>query len=268
MNVALTRTLSTIWSYRVVVGRLSIRSLKNRYSATAGGIAWAIALPLMNLFVFWFVFSYGLRLSAANTDVPYFLVLFCGLIPWMAFADALNNATNSVFEHQYLVKKIAFPIEILPVAPIISAAIVHACMLVFLVMLLMFYGVWPTFYTLYLFLAFPAMMVFALCLGWVLAALNVFQRDVGQLVGVIISLWFWMTPIVWELSMLSPNLRTLMQLNPMVFVVETYRGALIYGQPPWEWSAAAMAFGVSVGLLALLGPGIFLRLKSHFADVM
>ena len=164
--------------------------LRNRYAATLGGSLWAFLQPLLTLAVFWFVFSYGLKIKSPADDIPFFLVLFCGLIPWMTFGDALSGGANAVLEHRHLVKNVAFPLEILPAAQFMAAGIVHMFMLLSLVAILLLYDIPLTVRALQIVYFFFAMGAFVLSLSWILAALNVFHRDLGQALGVILMLWF------------------------------------------------------------------------------
>ena len=254
--------------HRQVIWRLAIHAFSNRYSATLGGLLWAFLQPMMTLAVFWFVFSYGLKIKSPAEGVPFVLVLFCGLVPWMSFNEALSGGANAILDHRYLVKKIAFPLEILPAVPFVTAAIVHIFMLVLLSAILMSYGIWPTALTLQVAYFFLAMCAFCISLSWILAALNVFHRDVGQALGVILMMWFWLTPIVWPLEVLPATARWIVELNPMVYVVEGYRQSLLYAEPAWhDWTGALYFWGVTA-FLSLLGPIVFHRLKPHFADVL
>ena len=112
------------------------------------------------------------------------------------------------------------------------------------------------------------MGAFVLSLSWILAALNVFHRDLGQALGVILMLWFWLTPIVWPLNALSGTARWIVELNPMLYVIEGYRQSFLYAEPAWHNWQGGLYFWALTGLLSLAGPAVFHRLKPHFSDVL
>jgi ABC-type polysaccharide/polyol phosphate export permease len=261
--------MATIWRERRLVWQLSLHHFHQQYAATMIGSLWAVVQPLVTIAVFWFIFSYGFRDISQAGKPPFVLLLISGFVPWMMFADAVNGGTSTIVTHRYLVKKIAFPLEILPVVNFVSAAIVHAALLVVLLVLLLVYGYPPTLYVLQLPVFFFGAACFSIGLTWFLSALNVFQRDIGQSVGVIIMLWFWMTPIVWPMEMLGDGIAArILMLNPMYYVVEGYRASLLYGRSAMGDPLSALSFwGITIAMM-VLGRSVFSRLKVHFADVL
>jgi teichoic acid transport system permease protein len=238
-----------------------------RYAATAAGALWAVANPVVVILVFWFVSAYGLRLSF-EAGPPFFLVLFCGLVPWMTFHEALTGSAGAVLNHSFLVKKIAFPLEILPVVSIVASTVVHAALVTLLVVILVVSGVWPTIRALQAAYFLFAMLVLTTSLGWILAGLNVFSRDVGQALGPLMTVWFWITPIVWPAQNLSGFALYIVQLNPLYYVVAGYRNAFLYDRPLLAMWPLDLYFWVVTTILHALGAALFQRLKPHFAEVL
>jgi len=264
---ALVPPLRLLRANRRLIWQLALNELKGRYAATLVGSVWAVVNPLVVILVFWFVSAYGLKISFQNGP-PFHLVLFCGLIPWMTFSEAISSGTGGVLSHGYLVKKIAFPLEILPVVSVVSAVIVHGFLFALLLGILLLSGVTLTLHLLQVAYFLLAMVAFATGLVWVLSALNVLNRDVGQAVGAILTIWFWFTPIVWPAQNLSPRVLRVIELNPVFYVVEGYRNALLYGRPLLaQWPLDLYFWAVTAALLAL-GNVVFRSLKPHFADVL
>lgn len=256
-----------IFQHRRTLWLLAGRNVKDRYTGTLGGMLWAVLNPLLLLTVFWVVFGVGLRMQSESGQ-PFVLLLFCGLIPWMAFSDTLSSAAASITGRAYLVKKIAFPLEILPLTHLLSALFTHALLLIVLGIMLLFYGVRPGGGLLLLPYYLLAMCGLAAGLSFLLAAAAVFYRDVLQALGVLLNIWFWITPIVWPPTMLSSSLQPLLDYNPLNYIVSGYRDSLLSTQLVLPDLGSSLYFWAIVGGLWVSGTGVFLRLKSMFADVL
>lgn len=268
MRVVL-RAFETLYKHRALIWQLAKHKLREQYAATLLGSFWAILQPIMTLIVFWFVFSYGLKVQSSDTEaIPFFLILFCGLIPWMTFTEGLSGGTQAIVSYQYLVKKIVFPLEILPVVQIVASVVVHLYMTVFLLVILFFYGIWSGVYLIQIFYYAFAMIFFTMGLTWVLSALNVFHRDVGQSLNLVITLWFWVTPIVWPAKSLNGWMLRVIQANPMYYIIEGYRKTFLYAEPFWENFNLGIYFWIVSIVLFVVGFSFFNRVKSQFCDVL
>lgn len=259
--------LQLIIRHRRMVWILAIRQIRDRYAGTIGGAIWAVLNPLLLLLVFWVVFGVGLRMGS-ETGRPFVLVLFCGLVPWMTFSEALNGAASSITGRAYLVKKIAFPLEILPVTHLLAALFTHGVLLLILAIILAAYQVVPGIGILLLPYYLLAMCALASGLSMLLAAVVVFYRDVLQGLGVFLNIWFWLTPIVWPPEMVSARLQPLLNLNPLNYVISGYRESLLAPQPVLPDVMSTVYFWGVVTVLWFLGSGAFRRLKHSFADVL
>lgn len=261
------RLFRTLVRNRGLLWSLAVYELRGRYAATLAGSVWAVVNPLVLIGVFWFITSYGLKITFEDGP-PYFLMVFCGIVPWLAFAEALGGGTNAVLSHGYLVKKIAFPLEILPLVPIVSTIIIHAVLVAFLLFIMTVNGLPPRLPFIQILYFSFAMLAFAGALSLTLGAINVFQRDTAHVVGAILTIWFWVTPIIWPVSNLPEWALNILRLNPMFYIVEGYRGVLLFDQPFWfQWPLDAWFWGITLALM-LLGSIVFRRLKPHFGDVI
>ena len=194
------------------------------------------------------------------------MVLFVGLIVHGFFSEVINRSPNLILSNVNYVKKVVFPLEVLSVVALLSAlfhALVNTVVLLIAFVLIGKSLVW----TLVFFpLVFLPIVMLALGLSWALAALGVFVRDVGQTVGIVTMLLMFLAPVVYPISAVPEHLRPLLMLNPLTFIIEQSRDALIWGKPP-EWAALLLFFAVS-SFVAWLGFVWFQKTRKGFADVI
>ena len=253
---------------RKLILQLAVNDFKTRYAGSYLGIIWAFIQPVVTIFVYWFVFS-TFR-SGADRGVPFVLWLIAGLIPWFFFQDALNAGASALLEYSYLVKKVVFKIEVLPVVKICSALFVHLFFGFVLLVLYIAMGCFPGISALQILYYSAAMFMLTLGLSWLNSAVTVFFRDLRQIINIVLQVGVWLTPIMWSFDDLSLNrtLRIIFQLNPMYYIVYGYRDALITKVWFWEHPALTAYFwGITIFLL-LFGRRTFRKLKIHFADVL
>lgn len=261
-----------LFQNRQLIWKLSKNDFKTRYAGSYLGIVWAFVQPVITVLLYWFVFSVALpsRAVAVKGDItiPYILWLIAGIVPWFFFSEALSNGTNALLEYNYLVKKVVFKISILPIIKIISALFVHGFFLLFTVVLFSCYGYYPDLYTLQVFYYSACMFVFVLGLCYITCSIIIFFRDLGQIISIILQVGIWATPILWNITTLSPKLRILFKLNPMNYIVEGYRDSLIDKIWFWENFYSTAYFWILTMCVFAFGAIIFKRLKVHFADVL
>lgn len=255
-----------LWRQRQLVWRLASVQLQERYASTLLGSAWAVMQPVSVMLVFWFVFSYGLRLNPGQGQVPFVLFFIGGMVAWLAFSDAVVGAAAAITRNAFLVKKVAFPLEVLPAVPVVAAMAVHAVVLPCAAVVCWLSGAWPGWSLLLLPGYALAAALLAAGLGYLIAAMNVFYRDVGEVIGLALQLWFWLTPIVWSLDLFPPDLAQLLALNPMAFIVAGYRQAILGTPAPGLLSL--LAFVVATLLAWLVGGAVFRRTRPDFADML
>lgn len=252
--------------------KLSKNDFKTRYAGSYLGIVWAFIQPVVTILVYWFVFEKGLKagnvLNKEGIEVTFVLWLSAGLIPWFFFSEALNNATNALIEYSYLVKKVVFKISILPIVKIISALFVHIFFVVFLLVLCACYGYYPDGYTLQVIYYSICMFVFILALSYATSAIVIFFKDLSQIISIVLQIGMWITPIMWQVSIIPEAMQKFFKLNPMYYIVDGYRQALFYKEWFWEHPWMTLYYWALTIVVFLLGAVIFKRLKPHFADVL
>ncbi len=256
--------LQEIWQYRELLYFFVWRDIKVRYKQTVIGAAWAIIQPFFTMVVFTLFF--GKLAKIPSNGIPYPVFYYSALLPWMYFANALQNATNTMVEHQRVITKVYFPRIILPMAAVTSGLVDFGIAFTILIGMMLFYGMVPTTATLLLpgFLLLAVLTAFA-CGLW-LSALNAIYRDVRYAVPFLIQFWMFASPVVYPSSIVPEKFRWLYGLNPMAGVIEGFRWALTgQGSPPNILLLASIA-----GVLIVLIGGIvyFQRMESTIADLV
>jgi lipopolysaccharide transport system permease protein/teichoic acid transport system permease protein len=243
------------------------REVATKYVGSLLGFLWTFINPIVMIFVFWVIFSVGFKVRPLN-NVPFVVWLTAGMAAWFVFADIVNGATVVILENSNLIKKTLFHSQILPIVKIVSCLISHSVFLVILVGLIIFQNMPFNFYYLQFLYYLFCTSVLALGLGWAVSALNVFIRDVGQIVGLIIQIGFWATPIFWDINIMPPKVQMILKLNPMFYIVQGYRESFIYFSPFWKHPYLTLYFWSLSVTVFVGGALIFKKLKPQFADVL
>jgi len=265
--IALLGFIKTVFTYRYVLLSLAVRSFNGRYIGSGGGVLWSILQPLFYVLLYWLVFSVGFKAKGPE-NIPFVLYFMCAFLPWHFLSQILSGCLVSVLVNQHLSKKIVFPTETLPIVEIAVATISHLILLSFTVILLLLHGYHLGLFATQILYGYICVFFLSLGLGWILAATNVFYRDIGQSLETILNFWFWSTPIVWSIDMIPENWRHLMLFNPMFHIVETYRASLLYNRAAWVELNQLFVFWGIVFAFGLIGATIYRRLKPEFAEVL
>lgn len=248
------------------------RELEARYKGSVLGNLWPLLNQLSQLLIYTYVFAIVLQVKLNLKGVPannltFGLWLFAGLLPWIAFTTGLSQASTSVTAQPNLVKKVVFPLALLPIVPILAAFIESSFGLVALIILFAIssHTLHPTLALLPL-VWLPQLMLTA-GLGYLLAGLTVFVRDIPQTLAVILNLWFYLTPIVYPASAIPETWRIyVFWLNPIAAIAEVYRDLILVGHIQ-HWGELAVASIVATVVL-FLGLWCYRRLRPAFADVL
>ncbi|WP_455717124.1 ABC transporter permease [Anaerosporobacter sp.] len=256
-----------IFKNRKLVLQLAKNDFKTRFAGSYLGVIWAFVQPIVTVIVYWFVFQMAFK-SGNIGDSPFILWLVAGLVSWFFFAEAINSATVSLIDYSYLVKKVVFNISILPVVKVVSSFFVHVFFVVITLLLFVIYKYGIDIYMIQVVYYTFCMFVLVLGIVYATSALQVFFRDVGQLVNILLQVGMWMTPIMWQDTMLPENFRVLLYLNPMYYITNGYRDSLIGKVWFWERQTESIVFWFIAIMIFIIGTGIYKKLKVHFADVL
>ena len=247
--------------------KLTKNDFKQKYIGNFLGIFWAFIQPTATIAVFWFVFQVGFK-SQPVDDFPFILWLVAGMFPWFYFAEGLSNGTNSILANAFLVKKIVFRVSLLPIIKLLSAITVHIFFIFFMFAMFIYYGFSPEIYWIQIVYYLFAVSVLLLGLSWITSSVVVFFRDMGQLVAIVIQFGFWLTPIFWSMKMVPEKYYWLIELNPLVYIIEGYRNSMIYHKWFWEEPSATLYFWLVTMFIFIVGGLTFKSLRPHFSDVL
>lgn len=243
------------------------REVRGRFAGNMAGMAWALINPLATLLVYMFVFSIVLRISvtAEETGTDSFFIYFVtGFVPWLIFADSLSRATGSLLDNASLITKVIFPVELIPITSVISGVMVNGLGMIVLLVYLPFQG-FLSFYWWALVLVLPLQFFFTLGVGMFFSAACVFIRDIREMIGLLIMIWFFSTPIIYPLSMVPESIQSVIRFNPMCVFVSLYRDILILNTLDLKLLFSAALFTSAVYIAGSL---FFARVKPGFGDVL
>lgn len=247
---------------------LTKRELAARYKGSVLGIVWAILTPVVMIAIFTIIFAgiFKAKFGANDSQWDYALYLFCGLLPWNAFQESLNLSSNAVVNRANLVKRVVFPLETLPVSQTLAAIAnqMFGTVALLLGIVIIRHQLHPT--MLYLPVILVPQLLVTLGGSWLLASLGVFIRDIVQGIGLVLTAWMYLTPIIYPESIVPDAYRPLINLNPFTPLVRSYRRIFLDGlSPDWRGLAYFSAFAIVV---FLFGYWWFARTRKNFADVV
>ena len=251
------RFAQDLLSNRRMLAALISNDFKSRYLQNYLGILWAFVLPVATILIFWFVFQVGFK-AAPIQDTPFIIWLIAGMIPWFFLSESLQSATNSVLDNTFLVKKIVFRVELLPVVKISSALIIHCFFIAVMIGIFLAYGYQPSWYWLQIAYYLLASIMLLLGLVWITSSVVIFFRDLGQIVSMLVQFFFWLTPIFWMISMVPEPYRFWFELNPVYYITQGYRDSLIDHVWFWEKPQQALYFW-GMTMVALFGGALIFR---------
>jgi len=256
--------IRNLLQYRELLYFFVLREIKGKYKQAVLGVAWAFLQPLVLIGVFTVVFSYFARLPSDGT--PYAVFSYCALLPWQFFATVLGRGTGSLLSHQGLVRKVYFPREIIVFAVVGSAIVDFIIGGIIFWGLLWYYGIPWTLQSIYILPVFVVQTCFVVGIILVLSPLNVFFRDIGLVLPLVIQVWMYATPIIYPMSLVPERFRSFYALNPMAGIIDAYRKILLHQSTP-DLTSLSIATAVSC-VTFIAGLMYFKRVEFKLADVM
>lgn len=255
---------------RYLLYNLVRRELSSRFVGSMAGWFWALVHPVILLVVYTTVFVYILQVRLGPEVRQNFAeFLYCGLWAWIAFQEGLNGSVQSIVGNAHLVKRMAFPIEILAPSAVFSALALQGMGFSLFFAYLLLFGKIPwtgVFHLPWVLIPLTLQVLFTLGLGWLCAAVQVFIRDTAQVVTAAVTVWFFLTPVIYPMDLVPVGFQKVLVLNPWTHLVSMYRGAVFEGKIPWDGGFAyLMACSV---LVYWAGYKVFQKLKGEFADAL
>jgi lipopolysaccharide transport system permease protein len=266
---AFTLPFQSIWRNRGLIRTLVRRDVLSRYTGSFGGAFWAVLNPLLLMLTYFFVFGIvmGTKFGNDQSRTGFALYFLAGMLPWLAFSEAAGRAPFILVEHRSFIKKLVFPVETLPVNVVAAGLVTEFFgLILFALALLLIRGRVPA-SVLYLPLVIVPQVLFTAGIAWFLSALGVFVRDLGQIIGYLLTVLMFLTPIFYpeeQLSRLPAG--ALLKNNPIYVLVHAYRATLLESRAP-DWHALAWFALVSVAVF-LAGHAWFYKLRKSFADLI
>lgn len=256
--------MRNIIQYRELLIELTKREIKARYKQSVLGYAWVILNPFFQMLVMAFVFSKILRVT--NLAVPYALFLYVGLLPWNLFATSLTSSMNSLVSNAALLTKIYFPREVFVLSAIAAKIVDFLLASIVLILFFIFWHQSVTIHVLWFIPIFIIQQLFTYGFSLLLAAFNLFYRDIQYLFGLIILIWMYLTPVIYPTEMFPAELRWIFKLNPMAVIINAYRQVLLGGTGP---NLASLGIALALSLVMVsVGYKVFKKLEGMFADVV
>jgi homopolymeric O-antigen transport system permease protein len=258
----------SVWSNHKLIGSMVRRDILLRYRGSFGGTLWTFLNPLLLMATYFFVFGVVLHTSFGNdtTRAGFVLYFLAGMLPWLAFSEAVGRSPYVILEYRTFVKKIVFPLETLPINLVISGAVTEAIgLVIFMIGLLAVRGAIPA-SVIWLPVLLIPQILFTAGLAWILAATGVYVRDLGQVTGYLLTLWFFLTPICYPESSLPASAIPTLRFNPLFVLVRAYRAVFLENQSPSMRGVIGLwMVGAAV---AITGYAWFHRLRKSFAGVI
>ena len=261
--------IRTLIQNRRLIRSMARRDILARYRGSFGDVFWTVLNPLLLMSTYFFVFGIVLqtRFGPDQSRTGFALYFLAGMLPWLAFSEPVGRAAFVILEHRNFVKKLVFPLDTLPVNQVVSGLVTELFgAAVFVVGLLIVRHTLPA-TVLWLPVLIIPQLLFTLGICWFLAALGVYMRDLGQIMALVLTLWFFITPICYpESNKLSPAISAVMRQNPLYLLVRMYREVFLEGRAP-ELYPLAKLWAIAL-VLFFLGHVWFYRLRKSFADVI
>lgn len=251
-----------------IIISLTRRELAARYKGSVLGIFWAVLTPIVTIAIFTFIFAgiFGARFGASGSAWDYALYLFCGVLPWNAFQESVQLSSQTIVSHANLVKRVVFPLEILPVSQALSSLMNQMFGTIALLVAALIIERKLHLTVLWLPVVVLPQLVAMLGASWLVASLGVFLRDIVQGVVLILMAWMYLTPIIYPESIVPPRYRPFINANPFTPLIRSYRHIILEGSMP-DWSGLAY-FAIFAIVCFILGYWWFARTRRGFADVI
>lgn len=261
--------IKSVWKNKRLIMQLGKNDFKNRFANTSLGAIWGFLQPFVFMVTYAIVFQFILK-TGSSGQYPYAVWFFPGMTIWQWMNDSILSASNSIRTYSYLVKKVVFPVDIIPTISIVASSFVGLFLIVIAVVLCLIYGYTANFLLL-LYVVFAA-FCFIIALTRLTSAITTIVPDFSNLLGILMQLFFWFTPVIWNLSMLveHPVILKIMQCTPFTYLITAFRQVFMNENNiiTSEHGIYTIVFWLVTLLLFIWGNAVFKRTKKDFADVL
>lgn len=257
-------TLRALGDRRELIESLVVRDIRARYAQSVLGIGWAILYPLLMSLIQAAVIVFILRI---DTIIPVAVFTYVGNLHWTMFSNGVSGAAESLVGHMNLVAKLRFPRESLPLSAVLGRLADYGFGLLGLVLLIVIFPIGTGISAVLIVPLLAIQLVFTAGLGLIVSALNVFYRDVRHVVGLLLTLWFYLVPVLYSVELVPPSVRGLYLANPMAIIIESTRRAAFPGHGEIEWALVGLA-AMTAAATFVVGLLLFRRLEPRFAETV
>jgi ABC-2 type transport system permease protein len=267
---AILGSLATFYDRRWLIKYLAQRQMASSYQNSYLGLVWAFLSPLIMVVLLTFIFSemlgFRFREVTGDSSLNFGLYLYCGLLPFLAYSQALNQGSNVVRRNSDLVQKVVFPLEILPLTTVITSLVQSVFGVGAVMLVLMVLEQRLNWTVLLLPLVFVLQLLFTLGLGYLMAVVGTYLPDIRETLRAVVRVTFFITPILWPTDRLPEDWQFVVDYNPLAFLVEAYRNLILDGELPG--GMATLYFSLFTLVLVTVGLVLFNRVKHNFADLL
>ncbi|MGD7049705.1 ABC transporter permease [Rossellomorea marisflavi] len=248
--------------------RLASYEIKGKYLMHYLGVLWQFLNPTIQIAVYWLIFGLGLRKGGEVNDFPFFVFLLVGIIPWFFINPSISQGSNSVFKQIKLVSKMKFPISILPSISIISNFFNFIIMIIIMEVILYFNGVYPSIYLLQFPYYLLCTLVFLYATTLLFSTISTIVRDFQSLLQSTMRILFYMSPVLWDISMMPAIFDPLIKLNPIYYLINGFRETFLYKTWFFEDLNYMVYFWIISFVTFFIGAGLHLKFKKKFIDYL
>lgn len=255
MNIA-----KDLYNYRELLKTNIKKDVGGKYKKSVLGVLWSFVNPLLQIVVYAFVFQVILKSNIEN----YAVYLCCGLIPWQYFSSVVLRGAAVIVDNGNIIKKVYFPREILPISLVASEGVNFLISTIIILGFVIFGGIGLSWNILWYFLIVAIQFIVSIGISFIVSSLTVYFRDLLHLLGILIQLLFYATPIVYSMSAVPSNLQWIVKINPMAYLIDAYRN-IFYNKMPPNFSGLLIALGMGI-VLCIAGYFLFTKLEKRFAE--
>lgn len=253
-----------IINYYSLIKYLAWREISTRYKQSFLGFFWVVLNPFFQMLIMSFVFSHIMRFQTSG--VPYPIFIYAGLLPWVYFTSSLHHATAILLNDASLIKKIYFPREVLVLSSLVAKTFDFFISAIIFLILMIFYKIPFTNFIFFFFVIFAIQFIFTFALALFISWTNLLYRDIQYLLNLILTIWFYLTPIIYPIELFPERYRFIFKLNPMSVFINAYRQVLLGGHSPkWE----SLTIGIIISIVTfIISYSVFKKVEREFADII
>lgn len=266
------KNVITVWkellANRERIFRLARYEQRAKNSGTILGRLWEFLTPVLQICVYWFVFSVGLRMKTVQGDTPYAVWMMTGMIPWFCLSGAMLSSATAITSASNVIRNLNIPMTIIPAKSIVMHLMEHMWTLGFLLFVLIVSGIQVTLYWLQILYFFFCMVIFMVAFSLFSSSVGTAVKDFGRILSPLIRLLFYLSSVIMSLDGMSPFLQKLLKINPITYIVMGYRNSLLYQVGVWEMGWHSLCFWLVTLVLMFLGCTLHMRTRERFVDML